>query len=193
MNRHSEIARAVSRALMLSAVAASTSLPVNAQDQDQPAEVQTVTVTGTRIVRKDYEAASPVVSIGVENIRSTGTVTVEQLLNTLPQIVPDISSTSNNPPGEGKANINLRGLDPVRNLVLINGRRMTPSDEDGVVDVNTIPTPLIERVEIISGGASAVYGADAVAGVVNFILKDDFSGAEIRPSSRRPSTATATW
>ncbi len=179
MNRHSEIARAVSRALMLSAVAASTSLPVNAQDQDQPAEVQTVTVTGTRIVRKDYEAASPVVSIGVENIRSTGTVTVEQLLNTLPQIVPDISSTSNNPPGEGKANINLRGLDPVRNLVLINGRRMTPSDEDGVVDVNTIPTPLIERVEIISGGASAVYGADAVAGVVNFILKDDFSGAEI--------------
>lgn len=183
MSQNVQIRRAVRRALWMGALATAggMSLPVQAQDapQDEIEEVQTVVVTGTRIARQDYEAASPVISVGTEQLNATGTVTVEQLLNTLPQIVPDIAAGSNNPPGNGKAQINIRGLGPQRNLVLVDGRRMTSSDEDGVVDVNTIPTPLIERIEVITGGASAVYGADAVGGVLNFILDDNFSGAEI--------------
>jgi len=144
------------------------------QAQDQLAEI---TVTGSRIMRQDYEAASPIVTINRETFEQQGVVNAEQLVNTLPQVVPSFSSGNNNP-GGGQAFIDLRGLGSVRNLVLIDGKRMTPGDENGRVDINTIPTGLIERVEVISGGASAVYGSDAIAGAVNFILKKDFDGIE---------------
>lgn len=143
--------------------------------------VEEIVVTGTRIARQDYISASPLTTVGAETLQRTGTLTVESILNDLPQVVPDLTATSNNPSangGPGQANINLRGLGSVRNLVLVNGRRMIGGDENLAVDVNTIPTALIERVEVISGGASAVYGADAVAGVVNFILKQDFEGIQ---------------
>jgi outer membrane receptor protein involved in Fe transport len=146
------------------------------------ADVSEIVVTGSRIVRQDFVAISPVTTVGAENIQATGTLTVETLLNELPQIVPGNTRTSNNAGGEDFATVDLRGLGPGRTLVLVNGERVPASSTTGVVDLNTIPASLISRVEVVTGGASAVYGSDAVAGVVNFILKDNFEGAELNIS-----------
>jgi iron complex outermembrane receptor protein len=180
MIRNSEISFAVRRALVMSAVAAASasSIPAFAQDQEQEEATQTVTVTGTRIQRQDYEATSPLATVSSEAIRATGALNTEAVLNTLPQVVPGLSAASNNP-SDGTATVDLRGLGPTRTLVLINGKRLNPSVNDGTVDLNNVPTRLIERVEVVTGGASAVYGSDALAGVVNFIIKDDFSGIDI--------------
>lgn len=155
------------------------------QEADQAEEEtnDTVTITGSRIRQRDFETASPIATVGAEEIALTGTLNVEELLNSLPQVVPGLTVTSNNPSLNGFATADLRGLGPGRTLVLVNGRRANPSDRSGAVDLNTIPAALIERVEVITGGASAVYGADAVAGAINFILKDDFEGLEVNLSS----------
>ncbi|WP_114395092.1 TonB-dependent receptor domain-containing protein [Oleisolibacter albus] len=162
-------------ALLAGAALSAIAVPALAQDTGSLDEI---VVTGTRIARKDFVSDSPLSTVGAEQFQQTGSLTAENLLNQLPQVVPDATTTSNNPSAGGRANINLRGLGSNRNLVLINGRRMIGSDSSMSVDVNTIPGALVDRVEVISGGASAVYGADAVAGVVNFILKDDFEGIE---------------
>ena len=146
---------------------------------DDATEVEGVVVTGSRIVRQDFEAISPVTTVGSEQLELTGTLTVDTLLNELPQIVPGNTRTSNNAGGEDFATIDLRGLGSQRTLVLVNGERVPASSTTGVVDLNTIPASLIDRVEVVTGGASAVYGSDAISGVVNFILKDDYEGAEI--------------
>ena len=158
--------------------AAMTSSAV-AQDDEQAAMEQMV-VTGSRIPRADIVANSPVSVVSGEEFELTGIVNTDQLLNTLPQVVPGLTNTSNNP-GDGTATVDLRGLGTQRTLVLVNGRRWIPSDGAATVtvDINTIPSPLIERVELLTGGASTTYGSDAVAGVVNFILKDDFEGLEL--------------
>ena len=163
--------------LLLSAVTAAsfaaTAAPTYAQDNDD----DTVVVTGSRLAKKDFISNSPVATINAVQFERTGVVNTENLLNTLPQTVPGLDRTSNNP-GNGTATVDLRGLGANRTLVLINGRRAQPNGPAGVVDINTIPPSLIENVEVLTGGASSVYGADAVAGVVNFILKDDFEGVE---------------
>jgi len=145
---------------------------------------QSVVVTGSRIARIDALAESPIVTVGAEQIQQSGVVTVEQFLNTLPQVTPGLSSQSNNPSSQGRAFIDLRGLGSARNLVLINGRRGMGSLSGGTVDTNTIPTALIDRVEVITGGAATTYGADAVAGVVNFIMKNNFQGFELDAQHR---------
>jgi len=172
--------RNVARAVRLALIAASTaSAGVYAPGTvAQEAELEQIVVTGSRIQRQDFETASPVVTVSSETFDQLGVQSAETLINTMPQVVPSFS-TGNNNPGGGQAFINLRGLGEVRNLVLVDGKRMTPGNSSGIVDINTIPTGLIERVEIISGGASAVYGSDAVAGAVNFILKKNFNGVEI--------------
>lgn len=144
-----------------------------AQEAD---EDEAIVVTGTRIARRDAVAESPILTVGQEEMASSGFVTVEHYLNTLPQVTPGISSQSNNPSSNGRAFIDLRGLGSGRNLVLVDGRRPMGSLSSGTVDVNTIPSSLTERVEIITGGAASTYGADAVSGVVNFILRDNFEG-----------------
>ncbi|MBX3431280.1 MAG: TonB-dependent receptor plug domain-containing protein [Hyphomonadaceae bacterium] len=101
------------------------------------------------------------------------------MLNELPQIIPGNTRTSNNAGGFDYATVDLRGLGPGRTLVLVNGERVPVSSTGGAVDLNTIPASLISRVEVVTGGASAVYGSDALAGVVNFVLKDDYEGGEI--------------
>lgn len=156
------------------------SAPAFAQDADdsEGASEDRIVVTGSRIARRDFVSNSPVSTVGAEQFQLTGTVNTESLLNTLPQTVPGLDRTSNNP-GNGTATVDLRGLGSQRTLVLVNGRRMVPTTQGGTVDINNIPTALIERVEVVTGGASAVYGSDAVAGVVNFILKDDFQGVEL--------------
>lgn len=184
-NHNNEIARAVRHALVLSAVATAatvTSLPAHAQDSEE----QTVVVTGSRIQRQDYQSASPVVTVGEDAFKQTGSTTVETMLNTLPQFVPSVTNTSNNPANGGQANVELRGLSPTRTLVLLDGKRVVPADGTGVVDLNMLPASLLSNVEIISGGASAVYGSDAVAGVVNFKTKD-FEGLQFDSNYGRTS------
>ena len=142
-----------------------------AQDDD----VEEVVITGTRIQSNDFELNSPVASVSAAQIAETNTINIESLLNQLPQIIPASDRSSNNP-GSGAATISLRGLGTTRTLILVDGKRVVPTFQGGTVDINNIPTAMIERVDVLTGGASAVYGADAVAGVVNFILKDDFEG-----------------
>ncbi|MEO1661178.1 MAG: TonB-dependent receptor [Pseudomonadota bacterium] len=169
--------------LLATSVIAGASLAMSgsafAQDaaEDEEAVQETITVTGSRIARADFVSNSPVATVGAEQFDLTGTVNTESLLNTLPQTVPGLDRTSNNP-GGGIATVDLRGLGSNRTLVLVDGKRVVPSTGGGTVDINNIPAALIERVEVVTGGASAVYGSDAISGVVNFILKDDFEGAE---------------
>jgi outer membrane receptor protein involved in Fe transport len=165
--------------MALGASAASAQVATPDPDQEEAAQVGDVIVTGSRIARQDYTSTSPIVTVGQEDFQATGSVTIDTLINDLPQFVPSINSTSNNPSNGGQANINLRGLGTQRTLVLMNGRRVVPSNSDGTVDINLLPTPLIRNVEVISGGASAAYGSDALAGVANFILDQDFSGVQI--------------
>lgn len=157
------------------------STPVLAQE----AAAEEITVTGSRIRRQDFTANSPITTVDSDTFENTSTVGIESILNRLPQFVPsvtqftttDVQNTATNT--IGASTVSLRGLGANRNLVLLDGRRAQPVNAALVVDTNTIPTAAIERVEVISGGASAVYGADAVGGVVNFILKDDFQGLDI--------------
>lgn len=142
----------------------------------------TIIVTGSRIARPNLEAASPVAVVSGEEAQEFADITLDTFVNTLPQVNPAGTTTSNNPGNGGQSNINLRGLGSNRNLVLIDGRRPMVSAADLTVDLNTIPAALIDRIDIITGGAGAVYGADAIAGVVNIILKDDFEGVDVRAS-----------
>ena len=141
---------------------------------------EAVHVTGSRIVTPNRQSVSPVQSVRPEDFVMTGVANVEQTLNQLPQLVPSFTNTSNNP-GTGAATLDLRGLGSVRTLILVNGRRWIANDAGEIpeIDVNTIPAALIERVDIVTGGASAVYGSDAVSGVINFVLKDQLKGFEL--------------
>ncbi|MEQ1930581.1 MAG: TonB-dependent receptor [Parvularculaceae bacterium] len=160
---------------MLTGVAAIAAAPAFAQDDAGDDEI---VVTGSRIARQDLSAPSPVATVDSEQLVLTNTVNSEQYLNTLPQVIPSFDSTSNNP-GTGTATVSLRGLGTNRTLVLVDGLRFVGSGAGGAVDLNNIPSSLVDRVEVVTGGASAVYGSDAIAGVVNFILKDDFEGVQL--------------
>jgi iron complex outermembrane receptor protein len=138
-----------------------------------------IVVTGSRIMRTDLSAPSPTTIVGETEIRSSGNVTLENTLNEFPQLASGNTSSVGNGGGSGILTANLRGLGATRTLVLVNGRRFVPANADGSVDLTTIPDALVRRVEIITGGASAVYGSDAIAGAVNFILRDNFEGAEL--------------
>ena len=146
---------------------------------------QDIVVTGSRIRRPNLESPVPITAIGGEEFFQTGNVSVGDVLNELPALRSTFSQ-ANSTRFLGTAGLNLldlRGLGTVRTLVVQNGRRHVGGDvlSSGVTpDVNTIPTDLIERVEVVTGGNSAVYGSDAIAGVVNFILKDDYEGAQLR-------------
>lgn len=169
-HRINPVVRAMS--IAFGAVAILGALPAAAQ--------QTITVTGSRILKADFDSSSPIVTITAAELTAHQDVTLETFLNTLPQVNPHGTTTSNNPGNGGQANIDLRGLGSNRNLILIDGRRPMVSASDQSVDLNTIPIALIESIEIISGGAAAVYGADAVSGVVNIKLKKRFEGLNLR-------------
>ncbi|MEO0817181.1 MAG: TonB-dependent receptor [Pseudomonadota bacterium] len=177
MNGFTFKSRLLASSVFAGAAFGMVSVPALAQETDEESVQETVTVTGSRIERLDFVSNSPIATVGAEQFELTGTVNTEGLLNTLPQTVPGLDRTSNNP-GNGTATVDLRGLGANRTLVLVDGRRIVPTSGGGVVDINNIPAALVERVEVVTGGASAVYGSDAVAGVVNFILKDDFEGVE---------------
>jgi iron complex outermembrane receptor protein len=169
-------------AIAVSAVLAGGATTGTALAQDN---LEEVLVTGSRIARRDLTSPSPILTVDQGTFENSSTVGVESVLNQLPQFVPAGSQfagggiQSGPTQSPGAATLNLRGLGTNRNLVLVNGRRPQPANASLVVDVNTIPSSAIANVEIITGGASAVYGPDAMAGVVNFILRDDFEGVEL--------------
>jgi iron complex outermembrane recepter protein len=147
-------------------------------DGEEAAEEKVLVVTGSRIARANVELSSPVSVIGKEEIEYRQPTSIEDVLRTLPGSVPGIGSAVNNGSG-GTATFNLRGLGTNRNLVLLNSRRVVASGTGGVTDLNILPVALLERSEVLTGGASSVYGADAISGVLNFITKKNFSGIQL--------------
>ena len=141
------------------------------QGQADGAERQTldqIAVTGSRLIRyRDFIEVSPVQTVDFEQIQASGDLTLENVLNRFPQLGPDTNSASNHTAGSGVLTANLRSLGPTRTLVLVDGRRFVPADVTGLADLATIPDMLVERIEIVTGGASSVYGSDAISGAVN--------------------------
>ncbi|MBT9503583.1 MAG: TonB-dependent receptor [Burkholderiaceae bacterium] len=177
MHPHSRINHAVLLAI------AGLALPSQAQQAQPPAAttLERIEVTGSRIRTISAVSSSPVTSIGREEINSSQPVAVEDVVKGLPSAVPAMGPATNNGT-TGAATLDLRGLGSRRSLVLIDGRRMVPFDLDGQVDSNIIPIALLKRIDLVTGGASAVYGADAVTGVANFVLNRQFKGVELSSS-----------
>ncbi|MBI3674998.1 MAG: TonB-dependent receptor [Proteobacteria bacterium] len=141
-------------------------------------EVTTVIVTGSRIPQTGLYSSSPVTAVGKQEMKFEGTTNVENLLNNLPAAFADFGDTASNG-STGTATVNLRNLGSARTLVLIDGKRLMPGDPAlPSADLNQIPAALVDHIEVSTGGASAVYGSDAIAGVVNFIMRKDFEGVE---------------
>jgi outer membrane cobalamin receptor len=160
---------------------------VSAQDEPAYADVdedavEEIIVTGSRLRRRDFNAPSPITSMDQVQIRNTGQANLEAALNKMPQVAPSITRSTNNG-SNGTADVNLRGFGSGRTLVMLNGRRIAASGIGSAVDINSLPQVLIDRVEIITGGATTVYGSDAVSGVVNFITRTDFDGFGINASA----------
>jgi len=175
-----QIARAVRIALLTAGAAGAGLFSVAgyAQAPASAAPIDEVVVTGTRIRTPGLVSNSPITTVDQVEISLRQPIAVEDFLRQLPASSPSIGPGTNNG-ANGAAQVNLRGLGANRNLVLIDGRRYVPFNLLGVVDTNSIPIGMLERVDIVTGGASAVYGADAVSGVVNFILKRDFEGVDV--------------
>lgn len=138
----------------------------------------TIVVTGSLIRNPNLESSSPVAVVGAEEVRLRQSNTAEQILRELPGVTPNLGQNVNNGAGAGGARVDLRGLGPNRNIVLLDGRRIAPANFSGIVDLNNIPLALVERVDVLTGGASTTYGADAVSGVVNFVTRSDFAGLD---------------
>jgi len=185
LNSYNHIKRSKLAISIAAAVGMAAGFGNAALAQDEPV-LEEVVVTGSRIVRRDFESNSPIRTINAAQFEEQSGLNIESYLNQLPDYNP-----ANSPVTTGKeinatpvntlgiASVSMRGFGPNRNLVLIDGKRMVPTNALMVTDINAIPSALIERVETITGGASAVYGADAVSGVTNFILRKDFEGLEI--------------
>ena len=174
----------IALALLLIAAA-----PALAQDAGQPAaatveepqQLEAVVVTGSRIQQANLFSSSPVIQVEAEDLSFQGTVRVEDMLRNLPQVFSGQNASQSNG-ATGTATLNLRNLGAERTLVLVNGRRLPAGSplQGGVgADINQIPAALIESVEVLTGGSSATYGSDAVAGVVNFLMVDDFEGIKL--------------
>jgi len=156
-----------------------------ADSPEKTANIEAIVVTGSRISRRDYQSDSPIVTIDESTLAAAGQPTLDRAIGEMPQFaaaqgmseVGDVQGSTGF--AGGQAYGDLRGLGPNRALVLMDGRRMMPSNPNGSVDLNTIPMSMIENVEVITGGASSTYGSDAIAGVLNFKLRDHFSGAEV--------------
>ena len=143
---------------------------------DQAQTVEEIIVTGSRLKRSDLESVGPVTVLNEAELQATGYTTVENMIQDLPYVTGgDFGSTVNNG-SYGLATVSLRGLGPNRTLVLIDGHRPGNSGVDGFVDLNSVPSAMVERIEVLRDGASAVYGSDAIAGVINIITKKDYEG-----------------
>ncbi|MCW6529475.1 MULTISPECIES: TonB-dependent receptor plug domain-containing protein [Sphingomonas] len=181
-------------ALSLGTIAATQAVAQEAPqtpEKTAAADTAEVVVTGSRIVRPDLASSSPVSVISAKDIQLRQPATAEELLRDMPALRPNIGPGVNNG-GDGSATLELRGIGANRTLVLLDGRRLVPFGLDGLTDTNNIPVALIERVDTLTGGASSTYGADAVAGVVNFITKRDFKGLTATANYRFSEKGDAT-
>ena len=162
-NLHASAAPLVLGLALISAPAFAQTAPAEntAPADEEATSAEAIVVTGSRIARTNLELSSPVNVIGAEEIQFRQPTSIEDVLRQLPGSVPGIGSAVNNG-SNGTATFNLRGLGSNRNLVLINSRRVVPSGTGGVVDLNLLPVALLERSEVLTGGASSVYGADAI-------------------------------
>jgi iron complex outermembrane receptor protein len=152
---------------------------VYAQASDDEGTLEEVVVTGSRIKRSDTSSISPISVLTEQDLAVSGNLTIDNFLQDMPAVNGgDYGVGINNPPS-GYASVSLRGLGPNRTLVLVNGKRFASASVNGFVDLNTIPTAIVDRVEVLRDGASTVYGTDAIAGVVNVITKKDFEGVDL--------------
>ena len=172
-------------ALITATGAFAQGVPAQTANGDTSTQASEIVVTGTRLRSPNLTSASPVSAVGQQDFKAVGAVDSIDLLNELPQVGLGGTSLNNTPnplsPSGGFTTIDLRNLGTVRTLVLEDGKRLMPGDPTlggEAADLDTIPAALIERVDLVTGGASAVYGSDAVAGVVNFIMKHNFQGVE---------------
>jgi len=148
-------------------------------DSSKAKQLDTITVTGSRVRRVDTETASPVLVLNRKDIEKTGKMTIGEIVNELPSIAgAPVTAAVNNGGGTGAATADVRGLGSVRTLVLIDGHRPGPTP----VDLNSIPLDLVERIEVLTEGSSTVYGSDAIGGVINFIMRKNYNGAEYTAS-----------
>ncbi|MBK6674102.1 MAG: TonB-dependent receptor [Proteobacteria bacterium] len=201
------------QAAVAAALAGTGFQTATAAEEAKDSQLEEITVTGSRITRRDTETTSPLITVEKETLEKSSYISLEQALNELPEFMAggalfgagavtgltaagDVAGGSgtgnmfdtargvdNARAGQftpGSATVNLRGLGPNRSLTLINGRRAIPNDASGAIDLNTVPQIAIGNIEVISGGASSVYGADALAGVTNIKLRTNFEGAEVR-------------
>ncbi len=188
-----------SELLLASVMFAACELAVAQEQPKQPEEGDVIVVTGSRIARDATDASTPLAVISAEEIKLSGSVNVDKVLGDSPQFVQATNggATANQVPAgsaAGAAYANLRGFGPTRSLTLVNGRRYAIFGPEQVTDLNTIPTSLIERTEVVTGGSSAVYGSDAITGVVNFVMKDHFEGVQVGGQYGMDSaTSTPTW
>ncbi|MGS0681918.1 TonB-dependent receptor [Shewanella sp. 125m-7] len=181
MNRPSKLASAIKFGLIASVSTTAFTVSNTAFAEETGADVERIAVTGSRIQRQDMETASPVTVINAAEIRAEGFTSVDELLQAQTSMGGKAVGSSTNNGADGVAQVDLRGMGSQRTLVLLNGRRMVNSGSgaDSAVDLNAIPVAMIARVEILKDGASAVYGSDAIAGVVNIITKKDFEGFQV--------------
>lgn len=180
MIKRTKVAAAINVAIVTS-ISAGTFVASNSFAAEETAKVERIEVTGSRIQRQDMETASPVTVIDAAAIKAEGFTSVDQMLQVQTSMAGAAVGSSTNNGADGVAQVDLRGMGSQRTLVLLNGRRMVNSGSgaDSSVDLNSIPVAMIARVEILKDGASAVYGSDAIAGVVNIITKKDFEGFQL--------------
>jgi iron complex outermembrane recepter protein len=161
--------------------------PALAQQTAAPADetaVEAIVITGSRIKLPGLTATSPIASVGSDTIALTRAVTVEDFSTRIPQLGGGVNSSVATTDSFGAQTLDLRGLGQNRTLVLVNGTRIVPFGFRNSADVSAVPATLLKRVDVLTGGAGAVYGADAIAGVVNFIINDDFRGVKISGNYR---------
>ena len=180
MFQRKPLSLAIQRALTTATMAATAGIPAAGHAQAQEQQLEEVIVTGSRIATDaNVVTSSPVTTLLAEEIGQRGVTRVEDLLNDLPSITPELTANESNG-ATGTAVVDLRGLGSERTLVLTNGHRMGFGDVFELApDINQVPGALIERIEVLTGGASSTYGSDAMSGVINFIMKKDFEGVQV--------------
>jgi len=181
--RHRHIWSGVS-AIALTLAAAGQAQAQTAGDASAAETVAEIQVTGSRVVRDGYQAPTPTTVVGVEQLKEQAVTRLVDLSRNLPVFRNQggARSGSNSSANGGQGSLNLRGLGANRNLILLDRRRIVPSTGNGIVDVNILPSALVQRIDVVTGGASAAWGSDAVSGVVNFVLDTEFTGLKAEVS-----------
>jgi len=179
MFTNTKLAKSVKLACAVGA-ASTLLMPSAVLAQDSEAAVERISVTGSRILKSEFSSSSPISSFGEEDIAVSGVASIDEFLKDVPAFTGyQMGTSTNNGSESGQKKIDMRGLGFNRTLVLINGRRMIGDvNGDGAVDLNNVPEAMIKRVDVLKDGASTIYGSDALAGVVNFVLDDEFVGLE---------------